>query len=287
MIDYVIRSETGAKAMSILRFLSGRGRLPCAFALLVLLFSAPLAHASTFNFSFTTTDLLGALKGSDTDFQSDGYYAIFLQPTVMPTGDSLVASETAGPDPTDGGAAWISTTLSGSTDTSLPGIWVQFSKGNNQTTITVVSGANDAGGNGTASTNIFYHPGLSPLNTYTDSGMPYAPPIGFSGAKATISALMAANAVFSFQLTGTASPGASILFNGDAEAIWSQGSSATYSSPKTREDIPFTMNFTNAGSNNYQATPEPGTWILLIAGAACVIAAGILKNKRRAASNDT
>jgi len=94
---YVIWSETGDKAMSIiLRFLSGRGRVPCAFALLALLFSAPLAHASTFNFSFTTTDLLGALKGSDTSFQSDAYYAIFLQPTVMPTGDSLVASETAG-----------------------------------------------------------------------------------------------------------------------------------------------------------------------------------------------
>ena len=70
-------------------------------------------------------------------------------------------------------------------------------------------------------------------------------------------------------------------------AIYSQGSSATYSSPKTREDIPFTLTFANVGSNNYQSAPEPVTWILFPAGAACVIAAGILKNKRRAASNDT
>jgi hypothetical protein len=239
-----------------------------------------LAHASTFNFSFTTTALLGALSASDTDFNEDGYYTILLQPTTSDglSADSLVASETGGPDPTDGTSDWQSSL--NSADPFGTGTWIQFGKSNSQSTVTLISGANG----GTGGRNIFWYSGISPLNTYSDTAVPYAQPIGFGTTVASVTGIMAANDVFSFQLSGATTPGTSVTFTGEAMAIWSSGSSTSFNTPKTREDIPFTMTFTEIGSN-WVATPEPDTWILFLAGAGCLLAAGILKNKRRAASN--
>jgi hypothetical protein len=63
-------------------------------------------------------------------------------------------------------------------------------------------------------------------------------------------------------------------------AIWSSGSSALFNTGKTRVDIPFTLTLTGT-----QAAPEPGTWILFLAGAACMLAAITLKKKTPAASS--
>jgi hypothetical protein len=264
-------NETGFKGvMSILRFLRRTPKLPWVLALLALLFSVPSAHASTFNFSFTTTALLGALKSSDTDFTEDGYYTILLQPTTSDglSADSLGASGT--PDSGDGTSDWQSTT--DSADPFGTGTWIEFAKGNTQTTVTLVSGTN--GGTGS----------MFVGQTYSDNGAP-APPITFGTTVGTIHGIMAASDVFSFQLSGSTTPAATgVTFTGEAYAIWSSGSSTTYNTPKTREDIPFTLTFSEIGST-WVATPEPDTWILFLTGAAFVLAAGILKNKKRAASN--
>jgi len=269
-------SETGAKGMHIIQFRSGRGPLGWFFVLLALLFSAPSAHAATFLYTFTTTQLLSALSTSDTDYSADGYYAILLQPTALSGYSNLVPSQTT-PDPTDGTADWQATT-----DSANPfgaGTWIEFAKGNTQTTVTLASGANG----GTGGRNIFYYPGIGTDNTYSDSTYVgetgnVGPPIGFGNTVASITNIMAANDVFSFVLTDATNPGA-VAFSGQAEAIWSSGSTATYNTPKTRTDISFSLTLTGT------AVPEPDTLILFLTGAALVLAAGILRNKRRTASS--
>jgi len=234
--------------------------------LLPLLCAAPAAHANTYQYSFTTAQLLTALSG-EADYSEDGYYAVLLQPTTL-TGYSIAGETT--PDPSDGAADWQATT-----DSANPfagGTWIEFAKGNTQTSVTLVSGANG----GPGGRNIFYYQGIGTDNTYNDSGVP-APPISFGTTVASITNIMSTSAVFSFQLNDATNPGA-VAFTGEAMAIWSSGSSTSFNTGKSRADIPFALTLTGT-----QAAPEPGTWILFLAGAACVLLAATLKKKMPAA----
>jgi hypothetical protein len=219
---------------------------------------APPAHANTYQYSFTTAQLLTALS-SEVDYSGDGYYAVLLQPTTL-TGYTIAGVNS--PDPADGAADWQATT-----DSANPfagGTWVEFAKGNTQTTVTLVSGAN--GGTGSMFLN----------QTYSDSGTP-APPISFGTTVATITNIMSTSAVFSFALNDATNPGP-VTFTGEAMAIWSSGSSTSFNTGKSTAGIPFSLTLTGT-----QAAPEPGTWTLFLAGAACVLAAATLKKRTSAA----
>lgn len=96
--------------------------------LLPLLCFAPPAHANTYRYSFTTAQLLTALT-SEADYSGDGYYAVLLQPTTL-TGYTIARVNS--PDPADGAADWQATT--DSADPFAGGTWVEFAKGNTQTT---------------------------------------------------------------------------------------------------------------------------------------------------------
>jgi hypothetical protein len=229
-----------------------------------LLFSVPSAHASTYLFSFTTTQLLGALSapGGDANFSEDGYYSILLQPTTL-TGYAAVQENS--PKPT-GADDWQATTQ---TDNPFigSGTWIEFAKLDVQTFVTLVSGANGAPGG----QNIFLYGGP---HTYSDSGL--YPPLTFGTG--TITSIMAPGAMFSFMLDIPFDPG-SVEFTGQASAIWS-ANSYSYDPIKSVAGIPFTLDLTDT-----LVTPEPGTWVLLLAGAACVLAAGMFKKKTPAASS--
>lgn len=244
--------------MRLLPFLPAPRRLPWVFLLLPLLCFVPPARANTYQYSFTTAQLLTALS-SEVDYSEDGYYAVLLQPTTL-TGYSITGVNP--PDPADGAADWQATT-----DSANPfagGTWVEFAKGNTQTTVTLVSGAN--GGTGSMFLN----------QTYDDSGSP-APPISFGTTPATITNIMSTSAVFSFALNEASNPSL-VAFTGEAMAISSSGSNTAFSTGKTRVDIPFTLTLTGT-----QAAPEPGTWTLFLAGAACVLAAATLRKRTSAA----
>ena len=253
-------SETGATTMRLLQFLSAPRRLPWVYVLLAFALCAPAAHANTYLYSFTAAQFLNALS-SDADYSEDGYYSILLQPTTL-TGYSIAAENS--PDPGDGAADWQATTDSANPFGS--GTWLEFGKYTSQTAVTLVSGAN--GGTGS----------MFLGQTYSDSGVP-APPISFGATVATITNIMSSSALFSFALNDATNPGA-VAFTGEAMAIWSSGSSALFNTGKTRVDIPFTLTLTGT-----QAAPEPGTWILFLAGAACMLAAITLKKKTPAASS--
>jgi len=238
--------------------------------LLALLLSAPAGYANTYQYSFTTTQLLSALS-TEVDYSEDGYYSVLLQPTTL-SGYSIAAATS--PDPADGAADWQA-----NVDNANPfgtGAWIEFGKGNTQTAVTLVSGANGGpGGN-----NIFYYPGIKTDNTYSDNsqvGQTYGPPIGFGNTVASITNIMSAGDLFSFQLNMATNPGP-VTFTGQAYAIWSSGPNGssvfTPGDGKTREDIQFTL--TLAG---IQTVPEPGTFILFLAGMLCVLMAVTLRKK--------
>ena len=233
---------------------------------LSLFISAPPAHASSFLFSFTTTQLLGALSATDATFSEDGYYAVFLQPTTLGQDNYSVQQETS-PKPT-GADDWQATVQ---TDNPFvgDGTWVEFAKLDSQTYVTLVSGANGAD-NGTQ--NIFIYGG-----PYTYSGSNKHPPLTFGTG--TITGIMPSSAVFSFSLDIAVHPGSVVAFTGEANAIWSSGSSTRYAVPKPAYYIPFAMDFTETSPGNYEVVPEPRTWILFLAGAAGLLAAGLLKKK--------
>jgi len=73
--------------MRLLPFLPAPRRLPWVFLLLPLLCFVPPARANTYQYSFTTAQLLTALS-SEVDYSGDGYYAVLLQPTTL-TGYSI------------------------------------------------------------------------------------------------------------------------------------------------------------------------------------------------------
>jgi len=259
MIDTLSEARRGTKAMSILPFLSGRGKLACAFALLSLLFSAPSAHANTFLYSFTTAQLLGALDAVDATHLQDGFFAIFLQ---APTGSTISQVNSPDPNPGTNNDDWIGTTIVNAGLGS--GTWVEFSRdyaaGKN---VTLVSDANNGG---TASNNIF-------LGQSYVGGTGSAPPLAFGTVSAMISDVMASNAVFSFVISGATISGTQ-SFTGAASAIDSS-SSSTMSGTKTT--FPNNFSITATGT----ALPEPATWIPLVSGLACLLAAGARKKRNR------
>ena len=234
--------------MSMLLFLPGPRRLPWAFVLVALLCVAPSAHATTFLFSFTTTQLLSAAQSADPHWNDDGYFAIFLRPT----GVTYTYDTETSPKPTPAADDWQATIAANPFGN---GQELEFGKENSQSLVTVV--AND-----TSWTNT----GMSNLNvSYSDTGTP-AQPVGWGTTSGRIDSRMSASSLFSFTLRGMSiSPGTQVTFAGHASEI--------YFCTPAETSFAFTLTLT--------AVPEPDTIAMLGLGALLLLLAGGVRQRTR------
>lgn len=240
-----------------------RSNLGRSFTVLMLLLGAcaavPQASANTYQFTFTTSQILSALQTSlgSTNYNEDAFYAIFLQPTGFTTigGDNTVTSN---PDST-GADAW--TTNANFTDPSDSNFgssdWVQFSKSNGQTTVSVVS-ANTG--------NLFWSSGCSATSTGTchqyDDSNSLGYPVSFGTTDAYITNIISTSATFSFTVQTTATLSGSYTIDGLAEAINNNTGNWSFGCCKTASDISFSL----SGTPTLTAVPEPGPWLLVTVG---------------------
>lgn len=223
----------------------------CCLALFALALLPAPAHANTYLFSVQGTDILNAIAntGSDPNTTSDAYFSIFLQPALS---NFTFTSET-GPNPTAPTDPWTATTIVDYADLGNSSPFAQFSKGQNQTQVAVLSNAyGTCSSNCTQSQNIFYN------TTYSDT---YKWPIGWGTVTGSVKDILPQTDTFQFTITTSQALSGMVTVNGVAEAIHSQ-SSLSDSQPKTEGDITFSLSVTPLAS-----TPEPDTVILLAAGA--------------------
>lgn len=220
------------------------------FALLVLALMPTAAHATTYLFSFTVSDVLYALQNDSTynnelNVTSSAYFAIFLQPESSFT---QFLSET-GPNPTAPNDPWTATSIVDYADlgTSVP--FAQFSKGASQTQVAVISNANGTG------TNIFLN------TTWSDN---YAWPIGWGATIGTIKDILPLTDTLQFTVSSDADLSGTQYVYGLASAVVSK-SPTSDSQPKTTVQIPFELSTTPT------VVPEPDTLVLFAAGAVCLL----------------
>jgi hypothetical protein len=255
----------GAKAMSMLRFVRGRGKLAWAFVVLALLFSAPSAHAATYLYTFSAATLLTQLQAQDPVYSESVYFAIFLQPPSA-IGTYSYGTEVS-PKPAGTGVAddWQATLAS--PDALHPTNYVEFAKENTQSTVTVLA-ASSVWSWSNISPNVSFN-GLN----YVNGG---AAPGGWNQSSgATIdSDTFAQN--FSFTLTNVTTGPGPFTFNGLASEIQSS-STTTVTSTKVNTGVPFTISLTGT----LVAAPEPDTIVLLGLGVALMFAGGVRKRKKK------
>ncbi len=221
----------------------------CCLALLALSLLPAPAHANTYLFSVQGTDILNAIAntGSDPDTSSNAYFSIYLQPVLS---NFTFTSET-GPNPTAPNDPWTATTIVDFADLGNSSPFAQFSKGQSQTQVAVLSDAyGTCSSNCSQSQNIFYN------TTYSDT---YKWPIGWGTVTGSIKDILPQNDTFQFTITTSQALSGMVTVNGVAEAVHSQ-SSLSDSQPKTEGDITFSMEV-------MAQTPEPDTVILIAAGA--------------------
>jgi hypothetical protein len=228
------------------------------------------AQANTYLFSFTGTELMNALNVATgpAAYGESAYFAIFVQPDPGQVSNYTFVAEKS-PNP-NGPNPWETNTI---TDPSSPNLgysvaspctancaWARFDKAPNQTSVTVVSGANGGPGN----SNIFLD------NDWFSFA---APPYGWGGTDALITSIMPGNAVFSFSIATNANLSGSYSISGYASGL--QSGTSSYMTFDTKEDhgIPFTLTATA-----HSSVPEPGTLGLLLTGG---IALAALRRTRK------
>jgi hypothetical protein len=231
------------------------GRLLVGLAVLAL-FSVPSAHAATYLFSFTASQLLTALSG-DANQNKSATFAVFLAPTNVGTyGTGYTYGTETSPVPT--GADDWQATVDSSNPFSSTAPDLEFGKYATQTSVTVLanSTAYSTGWNG----------GTMSGKTYSDGG---TPPLYWGSTVGTIAANMSTSADFAFTLVSSSiTPGESVTFSGEASQIY-------YDCPQTVVDVPFTLTLTAE-----TATPEPDTMVLLGLGVASLLA-GVIRKKAK------
>jgi hypothetical protein len=239
------------------------------------LLATPTARANTYMFSFTGQQALNALLATEgaTIFNKSGYFALFVQPDPSIVTSYTWVSQTS---PNVGAAdAWDATTI---TDPSSPNLgygagpatctanctWAQFSKGNGQTSVALLSLAN--GGPGGA--NIF-------LNHQFWDNVPA--PYGWGPTHATITSIMATSALFQFVIdTPLTLPGNVPLLGFASELRSAQPNSFPFIGSKEFNGIPFSLT-ASVGSS----VPEPGTWVLFGSAAALLAGARKIPKKKK------
>ena len=126
--------------MRLRRFLCASRRLPWVYVLLALVLCAPAAHATTYYFSISASDLLTNLKAATpSTYQNDaGYYAIFFQPA---SGFSLTAANTTWSSPKPAGTG-VTDDWQGTLATTNPfgsGSIIEFARDGSQSYATVLA----------------------------------------------------------------------------------------------------------------------------------------------------
>ncbi len=227
------------------------------------------AHANTYLFSFTTSQLMTALEASQgtSIYNESAYFAIFVQPDPVQISSYTYVSVTTpnGSDPN----AWITNTI---TDPSSPNLgyssgspctsnctWAQFSKDPAQTQVTLVSGANG----GPGGSNIFVG---GDFYSFSD------PPYGWGATDAVITTIMPTTDSFSFIISTAQALTGNYTLKGRASVITSGSPFAMTLDTKEDDGIPFTLSVE-------AQVPEPAGWILMLIG--CVALAVSRRRRRR------
>ncbi len=227
----------------------------CCLALLVLALLPAPARANTYLFSVQGSDILNAIAntGSDPDTTSNAYFSIFLQPALS----SFTINSETGPNPTAPNDPWTATTIVDFADLGNSSPFAQFSKGQSQTQVAVLSNAyGTCSSNCSQSQNIFYN------TTYSDTSRW---PIGWGTVTGTIKDILPQTDTFQFTITTSQVLSGMVTVNGVADAVHSQ-SSLSDSQPKTEGDITFSMSVTPLA-----LSPEPDTLIFIGAGVVCLL----------------
>jgi hypothetical protein len=271
-------------ATSKIRSRKEERRLGITLGLLTLLLSvAPTAKANTYLFSFDVSDALSALQTAEgfSNFDKSGYFGLWVQPDPSAvTSYSYSVPGIVGPN-TGNADAWQAATI---TDYSSPNLgysggapcasnctWVQFSKQNAQTSVMVISGADSV--QSAANRGDFF------LGATFSDFVP--PPYGWGATVATITSVYNgtnADPTFQFVIDTPLTLSGPVTLKGRASSLRST-SSTTFttgtSGTKEHDGIAFTLTVT---PEEYTATPEPGTFGLLTAGA---IGFGLVRYRSR------
>jgi hypothetical protein len=250
-----------------------------ALVAVLCLWSAPAAHANDYLFSFTTSQVLTALSTTG-DYSTNGYFAIFLQPSTgtLP-GQQGTPVVNGNPDPS-GPDAW--TVNSNFYDPSAfngdDNSFIYFGKQTNQSDVSVINSTESStfvpSGCSSSST--------SSCHTYSDSGGSYGQPVNFGelsvngGNGAYVTNVISSGATWQFEVAtcnGCTLSG-SYTFQGYASAIdlvngWGQA--------KTDAPISFTINLTPTSISSL--APEPGTWAFMAAGIGLIVFASVWKRR--------
>jgi hypothetical protein len=221
--------------------------LRCCLALVAVAVIPNTLHANQYLFSFTATDILNALGSQQpsSDPQS-AYFAIFLQPQLT----SLSYDWVAAPAANSPGQTWTTSQI---TDFSASGTgtWAQFSKGQTQGTVEVLT-------NSVVYNGYDYFVGHS----YSDT---LAWPEGWGTVSGVIQSEYNGTETFNFLIDTTQTLTTAVTVKGLASALESN-SSYSYVSPKTAENISFTL------TEVPTYIPEPDTWVFMVTGVALVLA---------------
>ena len=239
----IVRADTTRRTLSVW---SGAALRFCIAALTLAVLPNAL-HANTYLFSFTAQDLLNALGSQQpsSDPQS-AYFAIFLQPQLLSLSYDAVNTPTANTP----GQTWTTSTIT-DFSSSGTGTWAEYTKGQTQATVEILS--NTVAYNG-------YDSFIG--HSYSDT---LAWPEGWGTVSGVIQSAYNGNEIFNFMIETSQILTTSVTVNGLASALESN-SSFSYVSPKTAENISFTL------SEIPTYIPEPANWVLMVTGLALMVA---------------
>jgi hypothetical protein len=264
MVDTFVQAnnlrKSGADAMRILRFLPGPRSLPWASLLVPLLFFAPSAHATTFLYTFTTTQLLSALSGDSHGEDESAYFAIFFKPTSLGAyGTGYTYGAEYSPKPGGTGDDWQATIDSSNPfSTSAPDL--EFGKLSAAGLVTVV-----------ATNNAWSSAGPPSMQNYTFAGDGGTSSVQWGTTPGKIDSQMSLSAVFAFTLNMASNPGP-VTFSG-------QVSELTFCNVTEFTNTTFTLTLTGT-----LAAPEPDTIVLLGLGAALMVVGGVCQKAKKTAA---
>jgi hypothetical protein len=232
--------------------------------LLMCSWFVPSANANPYLFSVTAAQIESALQTSmDPNlYNESGFFAIFIQPDpAIVSSYTYLEVDSPNQNATN---AWEATTI---TDPSSPnlgaGTWAQFSKQPGQTTVALLSQANNGG---TSANNIFLN------HSFHDNvGAPY----GWGTTPATVTSIFSDSTVFSFWIDTpqTLSLTSTIHLSGKASAIESGSSSSFTFDTKEQDGISFSLNIA-------PSLPEPSTWTLFLGGAVLLLGTRHYQSKK-------
>jgi hypothetical protein len=219
--------------------------------------AAPTARANTYLFTFTTQQVMTALKTSQGTavYNESAYFDIFVQPDTAVVTNYSFLSETA---PNVGSLnAWQSTTVTDFSSSNVPaGTSAFYGKLPGQTSVDVISGAN-AGG--TPADNIFL------FSSYNDAVGTGSPNYGWGSVIGEIDNIMTTGSIFKFMISTSLTLSSPITLHGTASALISN-SPLSASGIKDQAGITFSLTATPT------AVPEPGPQWALAGGIALLAA---------------